>query len=201
MSTPVKRATIYLDPVLHKALKIMAAETSSSISDLVNLAVREALKEDAEDLAAFEERAGERLIREDNSKEMTLTMKARRSYIFVNRRERILDLCLSYRDFKENGHYAVECPELRLMDQGKTKAEAYEHLAQNIFTTLVVAIETGNLQAHLRALGFKERKIPVPDAEIFEIPYSEEPDLLPLTLKASLPVDIRSGQGQFQLCM
>jgi predicted RNase H-like HicB family nuclease len=131
---------------------------------------------------------------------MTMTVKARRSYIFVNRRDRILDLCLSYRDFKENGHYAVECPELGLMDQGKTKAEAYEHLAENIFTTLVTAIETGNLRAHLKALGFRERKIPIPDAEIFDIRHLDEPDLVPLTLKANLPVGTKSGQGQFQLC-
>ena len=62
MSEPLKRATIYLDPILHKALKIKAAETSSSISDLVNLAVRDALAEDAEDLAAFNRTSGERLI-------------------------------------------------------------------------------------------------------------------------------------------
>lgn len=62
MAAPTKRATIYLDPVLHKALKLKAVETSRSISDLVNQAVREALAEDAEDLAAFEERADEPLI-------------------------------------------------------------------------------------------------------------------------------------------
>jgi hypothetical protein len=65
MATPAKRATIYLDPVLHKALKLKAVETSRSISDLVNSAVREALVEDAEDLAAFDERAGEVLVRYD----------------------------------------------------------------------------------------------------------------------------------------
>jgi len=50
---------------LHKALKLKAVETSRSISDLVNSAVREALAEDAEDLAAFDERADEPLIRYD----------------------------------------------------------------------------------------------------------------------------------------
>lgn len=62
MATSAKRATIYLDPVLHKALKLKAVETSRSISDLVNQAVREALAEDAEDLATFEQRANEPLI-------------------------------------------------------------------------------------------------------------------------------------------
>ena len=65
MATPAKRATVYLDPVLHKALKLKAVETSRSISDLVNEAVREALAEDAEDLSAFEQRTDEPLISYD----------------------------------------------------------------------------------------------------------------------------------------
>jgi plasmid stability protein len=65
MATETKRATIYLDFDLHKALRLKAVETSRSVSDLVNEAVREALAEDAEDLAAFRERAGEPLISYD----------------------------------------------------------------------------------------------------------------------------------------
>ena len=65
MATPAKRATIYLDPIVHKALKLKAVETSRSVSDLVNEAVRESLAEDAEDLAAFEERANEPLLSYD----------------------------------------------------------------------------------------------------------------------------------------
>jgi hypothetical protein len=65
MATSAKRATIYLDPIVHKALKLKAVETSQSVSDLVNQAVREALAEDAEDLAAFEERANEPLLSYD----------------------------------------------------------------------------------------------------------------------------------------
>ncbi len=65
MTTPAKRATVYFDPLLHKALKLKAVETSKSISDLVNAAVREALAEDAEDLAAFSQRADEALISYD----------------------------------------------------------------------------------------------------------------------------------------
>jgi plasmid stability protein len=62
MATQTKRATIYFDPNLHKALRLKAVETSRSVSDLVNEAVREALSEDAEDLLAFDERADETLI-------------------------------------------------------------------------------------------------------------------------------------------
>jgi hypothetical protein len=54
-----KRATVYFDASLHKALRVKAAETEQSISDLVNAAVRLSLVEDAEDLAAFEARASE----------------------------------------------------------------------------------------------------------------------------------------------
>ena len=43
MSIQAKRVTIYFDPDLHKALKLKALETSRSITDLVNQAVKEAL--------------------------------------------------------------------------------------------------------------------------------------------------------------
>ena len=62
MATQAKRATVYLEPNLHKALRLKAVETSTSVSELINNAVREALAEDAEDLAAFEERGSEPLI-------------------------------------------------------------------------------------------------------------------------------------------
>jgi hypothetical protein len=55
----VKRATIDLDPLLHRALRVKAAETETSVSDLVNAAVRQSLSEDAADLAIFEARARE----------------------------------------------------------------------------------------------------------------------------------------------
>jgi plasmid stability protein len=60
MNTGNKRATIYLDPDLHRALRLKAAESERSISDLVNEAVRLSLGEDAEDAAAFTDRVRER---------------------------------------------------------------------------------------------------------------------------------------------
>jgi hypothetical protein len=54
-----KRATVYFDPMLHRALRLKAVETEQSVSDLVNAAVRLCLAEDAEDLAAFRRRAKE----------------------------------------------------------------------------------------------------------------------------------------------
>lgn len=57
-----KRATIYFEPEIHRALRLKAAATDRSISDMVNDAVKLALAEDAEDLAAFEERAHEKSV-------------------------------------------------------------------------------------------------------------------------------------------
>ena len=58
-TTLTKRVTIYLDPVIHKVLKMKSLETEQSISDIVNEALRHELAEDAEDLAVFKGRAHE----------------------------------------------------------------------------------------------------------------------------------------------
>ena len=62
MATESKRVTVYFNADLHKALKLKSVQTSRSVSDLVNVAVCEALAEDAEDLSAFDQRADEPLI-------------------------------------------------------------------------------------------------------------------------------------------
>jgi len=62
MRDPNKRTTIYLEPNLHKALRLKAVTSSRSVSEIVNKAVRLTLSEDAEDISAFEERGGEPLI-------------------------------------------------------------------------------------------------------------------------------------------
>jgi plasmid stability protein len=43
MTAKTKRATVYLEPDLHKALKIKAAESSKSVSEIINDVVRESL--------------------------------------------------------------------------------------------------------------------------------------------------------------
>jgi hypothetical protein len=60
-----KRTTIYLDPVLHKTLRLKAVAVSKSVSELINDAIKESLAEDFEDITAFEERAKEPLISYD----------------------------------------------------------------------------------------------------------------------------------------
>jgi hypothetical protein len=62
MNRPNKRVTVYLKPEYHRALRIKAAETECSVSDLVNAAVKQALFEDAVDLETFETRAKEPLL-------------------------------------------------------------------------------------------------------------------------------------------
>lgn len=56
-NTITKRSTVYFDPEIHRALRVKAASTQRTVSDLVNDAVRYTLREDEEDLAAFEKRS------------------------------------------------------------------------------------------------------------------------------------------------
>ncbi|MDD5189651.1 MAG: hypothetical protein PHE50_01260 [Dehalococcoidales bacterium] len=65
MTTPAKRTTIYIDPTLHKALRLKAIAVSRSLSDIVNDAIRESLLEDAEDIEAFDRRSREPLLSYD----------------------------------------------------------------------------------------------------------------------------------------
>lgn len=55
----MKKTPIYLDPALHRALKVKAAETSASVSEIIERAIRRELSEDQEDLKAFKERKNE----------------------------------------------------------------------------------------------------------------------------------------------
>ena len=59
MAETTKRATIYFEPEIHRAVRLKAADTERPISELVNEAVKLALAEDAEDLAAFQNRVRE----------------------------------------------------------------------------------------------------------------------------------------------
>lgn len=59
MNANTKRATVYFEPEIHRALRLKAAETDRSVSDLVNEAVQLILAEDADDLSAFDDRVNE----------------------------------------------------------------------------------------------------------------------------------------------
>lgn len=62
MSNLSKRSTIYFEPAIHQALKMKAASSHQSISELIDEAVRLLMNEDQEDLAAFSERENEKEI-------------------------------------------------------------------------------------------------------------------------------------------
>lgn len=59
MSELSKKSTVYFEPGIHQALRIKAATTHQSVSEVVNEAVRVSLQEDQEDLSAFTQRVGE----------------------------------------------------------------------------------------------------------------------------------------------
>lgn len=59
MSSLSKRSTVYFDPAIHQALKVRAASTHLSLSELVDEAVRLFMQEDQQDLAAFDARVNE----------------------------------------------------------------------------------------------------------------------------------------------
>ncbi len=67
----MKRATIYLEEDLHRALKLKSVEADQSISQLVNDAIRTTLSEDLEDLSDVESRTKEKTVSyEDFLKEL-----------------------------------------------------------------------------------------------------------------------------------
>lgn len=62
MGNKTKKYTVYMNPELHRALRVKAAETEFSVSELVNEAVKYSLREDSVDLKAFDERKDEPLL-------------------------------------------------------------------------------------------------------------------------------------------
>jgi len=59
MTDSSRRVTVYFDPELHQALRLKAAHAHRSVSDIVNDAVRQSLREDHEDIRAFSDRVAE----------------------------------------------------------------------------------------------------------------------------------------------
>ena len=59
MSNLSKRSTVYFEPQIHQALKIRAASTDASVSEIIDEAVRLLMREDQEDLNAISSRVAE----------------------------------------------------------------------------------------------------------------------------------------------
>ncbi len=111
--------------------------------------------------------------------------KKLRPYIQINSQLRSLNYCLSHKEYQEDGDWLAECPELQLIVAGKTKLKAYDSLIELIATTLVVAIETGTIGEHLKALGFGEVELPVPTMNIYSIRQPIAQDTIPLISSGS----------------
>ncbi len=62
MLSTVSKATLYLDDDLHRALRLKAAETRESMSELVNDALRVLLAEDLEDISDWQQRRSVRAV-------------------------------------------------------------------------------------------------------------------------------------------
>jgi hypothetical protein len=65
MSNLSKRSTVYFDPDIHQALKVKAASSDSSLSEVVDEAVRLLMQEDQEDLETIADRVSEPVITYD----------------------------------------------------------------------------------------------------------------------------------------
>jgi len=59
MSNLSKRSTVYFEPTIHQALKMRAASSNVSVSELIDEAVRLLMREDQEDLSSVSDRAAE----------------------------------------------------------------------------------------------------------------------------------------------
>ena len=57
-----KRSTVYFDPALHQAIKLKAASSDLSVSEIVDEAIRLLMNEDREDLEAIADRVEEPVI-------------------------------------------------------------------------------------------------------------------------------------------
>ncbi len=62
MSELSKRSTVYFEADIHQALRVKAATTHQSVSEVVNEAVRMALREDQADLNTIAQRVGEETV-------------------------------------------------------------------------------------------------------------------------------------------
>ena len=108
----------------------------------------------------------------------------------VNRKQRILTVHVSYRDFEEDGWFFAECPELQLMEQGKSKREAFDNLADMVISTLVIAIGTDFIDQLLHDLGFKKMDLPFPGINVFDQKIRQKSDAIPLNLDINLPTQL-----------
>jgi len=95
-----------------------------------------------------------------------------RSYIFIDRKNLSLEINVSYKTWSRAGWYFANCPELQLIDQGKSKGESIENLSEMIIASLEEAIESNHIKEMLRELGFSRRTLTAPKKEYYELPVT-----------------------------
>jgi hypothetical protein len=108
------------------------------------------------------------------------------SYIYFDGKNRTIEARLSCAFKKRREWYFAECPELQLVDQGKSKREALENLNAMITASIVEAFEAGKLGEMLVKLGFRKQELPLRDREIFRQELESAGDLQPLPLEIPL---------------
>jgi hypothetical protein len=97
-----------------------------------------------------------------------------------------MEVGLSVRTFREGSWFFAECPELKLIDQGKTRKEAIHYLRQMVIASLIEAIESGNIEAMLTTLGFKQTKYRGKPIEYYDMQGEKYKNYLPLTFDATI---------------
>ena len=118
------------------------------------------------------------------------------SYILINPTERRLEMQLSFRHFKEGRWYFAECPELKLIDQGKTLKSAYNNLRQMVIASLIEAIESDNVDMMLRALGFKRSALTEPALNVYNVSGEKYKNLIPLDIRTTVSPKVLEGERE-----
>ncbi len=108
------------------------------------------------------------------------------SYIFIDLKNRKIEAGLSCSCKKSGGYYIAKCPELDIVDQGRTQREAIYHLSKNVAETLITAIELGKLEGMLKELGFRKGQV-IPDRTVFKQTVESVVGDFPLSVEAPLP--------------
>jgi hypothetical protein len=107
------------------------------------------------------------------------------SYIFVDLKNQVMEARLSCSCTSRGKLHFAECPELDLIDQGRSRREAVDNLTNMIVETLLAAIETGKFERMMKQLGFSRRTL-LPYRTIFRQSLESMDDLIPLPLEISL---------------
>ena len=110
------------------------------------------------------------------------------SYIFIDWNFRIVEAVLSCRYSEEDGWFFAECTELRLIDQGESRTEAMNNLANMIIASLIDAITTGKIDEMLAELGFTKEKINIPNRNYYKQPATYDEGTNPLPVKSHFPL-------------